>query len=76
MALAEVLRSVKGQIVLNNGISSEGVLKTVNESLGAALDPSAWDNQKAFNIYGVAQLMFDKAPVELRSVKTSAIVEE
>ena len=49
MAAVEELSALKAQMLLNNGTTTSGAVRTVNVSMGT-LEPSAWDAQKALNI--------------------------
>ena len=75
MAATEVLKSLIGRYLLNNGTTTTGTLRTLNQSLGT-LEASAWDPDKALAIVEALENVVDKEIVEVNSVKTYYIEGE
>lgn len=69
MAFTESLESVKGTILLNNGSTASGGVRTVSQDMGA-LNPNAYDIDKIGAIVTAAAPIFDKSVYRMHGVKT------
>lgn len=74
MPAVETLQTIKANILLNNGTTQTGSIRTVNQSIGT-LEPSRWDVDKAFEIVMAATPIFTRPVVEAQNVKTYRITQ-
>lgn len=69
MAATETISGAKGNILLNNGTTVTGNIRTITQSVGT-LNPSAWDADKVANIVTAWFPLFSKAVYKVQGVKT------
>lgn len=75
MAATETLSALTGRYLLNNGTTTTGAIRTINQSLGS-LNMSAWDADKALNIINAISPVVDKEIVQAQAVKTYDLENE
>lgn len=75
MALVTQERSVKVQMLLNNGTTQTGQLKTVAVSIGK-LSLTNYDAEKALNVADAVSDVLAKDLSEVRQTKTASLMFE
>lgn len=75
MAVEDELIKRTATMLLNNGVSPTGTVKTVSVSIGT-LNPSAWNLQKASNIVNAMSGCLTKAMTAARHVDTYEMYED
>lgn len=74
MAVNETVKSVVGRLLLDDGTTASGNVRTVNVSMGT-LNPDNWDPEKAFTICTLIGQCLSKTLYEVDSIKTHKITE-
>ena len=75
MAAVETLSDVKANILLNEGTTVSGSVKTSTQSLGT-LNKDAWDVDKVVAIMMALAPLFTKSVYKVNGVKTFSITGE
>lgn len=65
----ETLKAVKVNVLLSNGISPTGNIRTTNSSIGT-LSPDRWDADKVLAIFSAAADIYAVSAVEVEGIKT------
>lgn len=74
MAVTTTVKNVVGRVLLDNGTTTSGTVRTINQSLGT-MNPKTWDSQKAYNIAVALAPCLSKNVTEINQVVTSSIQE-
>lgn len=75
MAVTETLKKLSASLLLENGTTTTGAVKTKSQNMGS-LNASAWDATKAYTIAQAMEALLDAPLYELDAQKTYKVDEE